>query len=354
MVLKTLQKKIKSRKMDGFLVLNLKNIQYLTGFTGSNGFVLITPDKKLFFTDFRYKEQAEREVRGWEIIIEKGKRSNTLKNIIKKLNIKRLGFEVTIPYALFETLNKVAQCLLPTKNLIESYRKFKKDEEIKNITLAISRAEKAFLKIKPIIRDGVTEKEIALRLENGLKQAGCRNIPFDIIVSSGANSSMPHAKFTDKKIQRGDLVIIDWGGESNGYYSDMTRTLLIDGSGLAEKKKIYGIANMAREKAILAAKQDVKAKDVDSAARDFIKAKGYAKFFGHATGHGVGLEVHESPSISHLSTDTIREGMVFTIEPGIYIPGLGGVRIEDMITIRNGSASVMTGLSRNLEIIRRI
>jgi Xaa-Pro aminopeptidase len=351
MILENLQKKIKLRKIDGFLVLNPKNIRYLTGFTGSSGLAVITPQKRLFFTDFRYKEQAEKEVGGWDIIIEKGRRFKTLVSIIKKLGLKRLGFEVSIPYTIFEILRRHVACPLPIKNLVEGYRKLKNQEEIINIIKAVARAEKAFLKVKPFLKAGVTEKEIALRLDYNLKKEGCRNAPFDIIVASGANSSMPHAKFTDKRIERGDFVIIDWGGESNGYYSDMTRTFLVAGSGLAQKKKIYRIVNAARQKAVIAAKSGGKAKDIDAAARDFIKKQGYAKYFGHATGHGVGLDVHESPSISHLSSDTILEGMVFTVEPGIYIPGLGGVRIEDMVLIKNNSAVAMTGLSRELEII---
>lgn len=353
MKLEHIQKKIRAKKLDGFLIYNIKNIRYLTGFTGSSGFAVITPDKRLFFTDFRYKEQSESEVKGWEIIIEKGTRYKTLKNIIKKLGLMRLGFEVSIPYTIFEILKKNVAWPLPVKNLIERYRKLKKEEEIKNIGEAIYRAEKAFLKVKPFIKAGITEKEIALRLDYQLKKAGARNAPFDIIVASGANSSMPHAKFTDKKVERGDLVIIDWGGESNGYYSDMTRTLLIEGSDIEMKKRIYEIVNKAREMAILAAKEGVRARDIDSSARDFIKKEGYAEFFGHATGHGIGLDVHESPIISKASSDMILEGMVFTIEPGIYIPGLGGVRIEDIVTIKNGSAITMTGLPRELEVLKQ-
>lgn len=352
MELKHIQKRIKAKKLDGLLITNMKNIRYLTGFAGSSGLVVITPQERLFFTDFRYKEQALREVKGWDIVIEKGKRSKTIIDIIKKLGLKRLGFEVSITYATFEIIKKVAVSPVPLKNFIEKYRKLKNEVEINNITQAIQRAEKSFVKVKPFIKVGVKEKEIALRLDYHLRKAGCRNIPFDIIVASGSNSSMPHAKYTEKRIDRGDLVIIDWGGESNGYYSDMTRTLLINGPRIARKKKIYGIVNTAREKAILTAKEGVKARDIDHSARDFIKNEGYGKFFGHATGHGVGMDVHESPSISKLSSETISEGMVFTIEPGIYVPGLGGVRIEDMVIIKNGFALTITGLPRELEIVR--
>lgn len=345
-------KGLKAKKIDAFFVGNLKNLHYLTGFTGSSGFAIITGDKGFFFTDFRYKEQAEYEVKKWETIIEKGKRTNTLRSIIKKLGIKTLGFETNISYSLFDLLNKNAISLLPVKNFIERFRTFKNEEEMINIKKAIQRAEDAFLKVKPYIKTGLRENELALRLEYQLKKGGCRNIPFDIIVASGKNSSMPHAKPSEKKIIEGDLVIIDWGGECNGYFSDMTRTLLLDGKDISEKKKIYDIVNTARDKAIMTAKEGVKAKEIDSTARDIIKKEGYSSFFGHATGHGVGLDVHESPSISQISSERISESMVFTVEPGIYIPDLGGVRIEDMVTIKEGSAVVLTTLPRGIEIIK--
>lgn len=347
-----IQKAIKTKKADGFFISNLTNLRYLTGFTGSSGFALITKDKGLVFTDFRYKEQAGHEVKDWEIIIEKGKRVNTILKIIKKLGIKKLGFETTISYSLFDMLKKKAIDLLPVKNFIERFRQSKNEEEINNIKKAIQRAEDAFLKVKPYIKAGGRENNLALRLEHQLKKEGCRNIPFDIIVASGKNSSMPHAKPSEKKIKEGDFVIIDWGGECNGYFSDMTRTLLMDGKDISEKRKIYQIVNTARDKAIITAKKGVKAKEIDQAARDIIKKEGYVSFFGHATGHGVGLDVHESPSISQISNERISESMVFTVEPGIYIPDLGGVRIEDMVAIKDGYAVVLTTLPRGLEIVK--
>lgn len=350
---KRIQKIIKTKKIDAFFVSNLKNLRYLTGFTGSSGFAVITKDKGIFFTDFRYKEQSGHEVKDWEIFIEKSKRANTIRTVFKKLGIKKLGFETSISYVLFDLLKKNTAQMVPQKNLIEGLRKIKNGDEIENIKKAVRRAEDAFMKVKPFIKLGVTESGIAQRLECQLKKAGCREIPFDVIVASGENSSMPHPKPAGRKIQEGDFVLIDWGGESDGYFSDMTRTLLIDGKGISEKKKMYGIVNSAREKAIMTAKQGVKAKEIDAAARDVIKKEGYSGFFGHATGHGVGLDVHESPGISRQSSESIAGSMVFTIEPGIYIPGIGGVRIEDMVTIENGNAIILTSLHTKLEIIKK-
>jgi len=348
-----IQKIIRKKKIDALFVSNLKNLRYLTGFTGSSGFALITKDKGIFFTDFRYKEQSAYEVKDWEIFIEKGKRANTIRRIFSKLGIKKLGFESSVSYIIFDLLRKNTTEMVPQKNLVERLRTIKNEEEIGKIKRAVQRAEEAFLKVKPFIRPGASENGISLRLEYQLKKSGCREIPFNAIVASGKNSSMPHAKPTNRKIQGGDFVIIDWGGESDGYFSDMTRTLLMDANDISEKKKIYGIVNSAREKAIMTAKEGVKAKEIDAAARDFIKQEGYSGFFGHATGHGVGLDIHESPGISMQSSESIAGSMVFTVEPGIYIPGIGGVRIEDMVTIQNGSAIILTSLPTELEIVKK-
>lgn len=340
------------RKLDGLLITNIKNIRYLTGFTGSSGFLIITKDKNLFFTDFRYKDQAEAEVTGWEITIEKGRRTKLIAGAVKKLAIKRLGFEQSITYEFYDLLKaKIPDVLYPQKNLVENMRKIKDEEEIISIKKAVERAEGAFLAVKPRIRHGVRERNIALRIEDQLKKRGCKCPAFDIITASGKNSSMPHARPSEKKIEKGDFVIIDWGGEADGYYSDMTRTLLMNGKGLPDKIKIYETVNNARRKAISSVKQGIKTQDIDAAARDVIKKAGYGEFFGHGTGHGVGLDVHEHPRVSWTGSERVRNGVVFTVEPGIYVPELGGVRIEDMILVKNGKAELLTGLSRDLEII---
>ncbi|HCZ12161.1 MAG TPA: Xaa-Pro dipeptidase [Nitrospiraceae bacterium] len=343
---------IGSRKLDGFLITDIKNIRYLTGFTGSSGFLIITKNNNLFFTDFRYKEQAEAEVTGWEITIEKGRRTKLIAGVAKKLAIKKLGFEQSITFEFYDLLRaKLPAVPSPQKNLVENLRKIKDEEEIGSIKKAVERAEEAFLAVKPKIRPGIKERDIALRIEDQLKKRGCKRPAFDIITASGKNSSMPHARPAEKKIEKGDFVIIDWGGEADGYYSDMTRTLLMNGKGLSDKIRIYETVNNARKKALSSAKEGIKTEDIDAAARDVIKKAGYGEFFGHGTGHGVGLDVHEHPRVSWTGSERVRNGMVFTIEPGIYIPKLGGVRIEDMILVKNGKAELLTGLNRDLEII---
>ncbi len=237
------------------------------------------------------------------------------------------------------------------KGFIENLRKIKDFDEVNLIKEAVARAEKSFVDIKPYIREGIKEVALAFRLEERLKKRGCSRIPFEIIVASGQNSAMPHARPTEKKLKKGDLVIIDWGGEAGGYFSDMTRTLLIKGEKLEKKKEIYSIVLKANKKAIGQISPGVRSSEVDRCARDIINNAGYGEFFGHGTGHGIGLQVHELPRITRNVSETVKTNMVFTIEPGIYIPEIGGVRIEDMVLVGSDSYEVLTSLPKELEIM---
>jgi Xaa-Pro aminopeptidase len=341
---------ITSKKIDAFLVTDISNIRYLTGFTGSSAFALVTHSGSFFFTDFRYIEQCRYEVKGFELGMERGDRIAVIADMIKALGIKRLGFESEITYDFYMQLTKLNVKLTAQKELVQGMRLIKDAHELACMKKAISRAEEAFLATKPVIRAGVTEKAVALKLEEEMKKRGCRRAAFDIIVASGKHSSLPHAGQTDKRIEKGDLILIDWGGEADGYYSDMSRTLLMSGEDLDQKKKIYNIVDQAREKAILAVCAGRGAFEVDAAARDFISDSGFGDYFGHGTGHGIGLEVHEDPRISWVNKRKLEDGMVFSIEPGIYLPGVGGVRIEDLVLVA-GRGETLTSLSRGLEII---
>ncbi|MCL4475688.1 MAG: Xaa-Pro peptidase family protein [Nitrospirae bacterium] len=371
-----LRESFEKKRTQGFLVTTVANVRYLSGFTGSSGFVLITKNKNIFVTDFRYKEQAERELSvggiekrtefppprggiGWDIIIEKGDRLKIIKNLIANLGIRTLGFESAVAYEFFKGLSQCGAGLKPFRDAVERLREVKDREEIRSIREAVRRAEDAFRDVRPHIRQGRREREIALMLEERLKKRGCNRIPFDIIVASGDNAAMPHAGATSRKLSAGDLVVVDWGGEAGGYYSDMTRTFLIKGSGssngrgedLTRKREIFRHVLDANRRAVSAVRAGAESRTVDSAARDVIKSAGYGEFFGHGTGHGVGLEVHELPRISWARSETLEESMVFTVEPGIYLPGLGGVRIEDMVLVKPDGPEVLTKLPRSLEII---
>ena len=295
----------------------------------------------------------------WERIIEKGDRFKIIRRLVASLGIRTLGFETTAPYEFFEGLSGCGARLIPFRGIIERLREIKDPEEIMLIREAVRRAEHAFRSVRPYLRPGRTESGIALMLEESLKKTGCNRIPFDIIVASGDNSAMPHARTTLRKLCAGDLVVVDWGGEAGGYYSDMTRTFLMGGTGslhgrggeLERKKDIYRQVLNANRCAVSAVRPGIGSRTVDSAARDAIKKAGYGAFFGHGTGHGVGLEVHELPRVTWTKSEGLRENMVFTVEPGIYVPGVGGVRIEDMVLVRPEGPEVITRLPRSLEVI---
>ncbi|MBM4129355.1 MAG: aminopeptidase P family protein [Nitrospira sp.] len=338
--------------IDALLVTDINNIRYLTGFTGSSGLLLITKNKNIFVTDFRYKEQSVKEIRDWEIMTETRNMERAIKVLYKKLGIRKLGFESSVSYEFFKKLSKSNLNVRAFKGLIERLRSIKDPFEINSIREAVRRAEAAFMEVKAYIKHGVSERAIALRLEEGLKRKGCRRVAFDVIVASGPNSAMPHARPTERKLNKGDLVIVDWSGEADGYFSDMTRTLLIGkGEEFSKKKEIHALVLEAGKKAIARVSPGLEAKDIDHAARDFIRKAGYGRFFGHGTGHGIGLQVHEAPHIYRNRREIIKENMVFSIEPGIYLPGLGGVRIEDMVLVKRYGAEVLTALPKRLEII---
>jgi Xaa-Pro aminopeptidase len=347
-----LKKTLSESGVDGVLITDINNVQYLSGFTGSSGFLIITNNISIFVTDFRYKEQAKMEVKGFKIIIESKNRVDSIKRIAEEYKIRELGFEDhSLNFQTYKRLKEKRIKLKALADTVESLRLIKSQEEITYIKRAVKRAENAFRRLRPFIKAGVTEQKLAFRLEGLLKEQGCKRIPFEVIITAGSMSALPHAKPTNRQIKKGDFILFDWGGEYEGYCSDMTRMLAIKGRHLTKQLEIYSIVYAAQRRAVEAVRDGVRAKQIDSAARDLIKQKGYGDYFGHGTGHGVGLAVHERPVISGQSEDTIKKGMVFTIEPGIYLPGIGGARIEDMIYVRGSGAEVLTTLPRKLEVI---
>lgn len=346
---KEIRKKLSRKRLDGFLVTDMLNIRYLTGFSGTSAVLFIGQQGVIFFTDFRYQYEADALLSDEELIVARSEIFQVIKKTLKSLGVKNLAFEYGASYQVFERLKKDFK-LTALKALIEKIRMVKHKDEMCNIVLAVRRAENAFRKSEKWIRAGVKERKIANILEHLLKREGCQRIPFDIIVASGKNSALPHARVTDRKIQRGDLVIIDWGGEANGYVSDMTRTFLVRGDNMSQKEKIYQTVLNANKTVISCIKPGMVCREIDRRAREYIEGEGYGEYFGHATGHGVGMNVHEKPSISARSPEIIKEGEVFTVEPGIYIPEIGGVRIEDMIALSGGKRKCLTALPKNLKI----
>jgi Xaa-Pro aminopeptidase len=270
------------------------------------------------------------------------------------MGIKKLGFEDhNVSYGFYKKLLRKKIRLKPVTGVIERQRVKKTPEELTSIKKAVRRAERSFKRLQTFIRAGMREQEIAMRLEGFLREEGCASLPFGAIVASGPMAALPHARPTNRTLKKGDLVVIDWGGECNGYYSDMTRTVLLKGRDMNRQREIYATVREAQRKAVNAVRSGIEASKIDGAARDYIREQGFGEFFGHGTGHGVGLAVHERPYVSWKSKDLIKENMVFTIEPGIYIHGLGGVRIEDMVIARKKGVEILNKLPRKIKIIER-
>jgi Xaa-Pro aminopeptidase len=349
-----LRKQLNKFGVDGILITDLLNVRYLSGFTGSSGYIIITPEKSLFLTDFRYQEQASDQISGFKIIIEDSERSQEIKQVCDKFGVRKLGFEDNhVTYAFYQKLLKRKIKLKPVNGAVESFRIVKSEAEKMLIIKAIKRAESAFRKLLPHIRPGVTEHKLAMQLEELIRREGCKSLPFSAIVASGPMSALPHARPSHRRLQKGDLVVFDWGGECEGYYSDMTRTILIKSNNISRQKELYYTVLEAQKRAIKSVMAGIKSARIDAAARDYINYEGYEDFFGHGTGHGVGLAVHEKPVVSWRNKEVIKENMIFTVEPGIYLPGFGGVRIEDMVAAGKKKADILTLLPKKLKIIER-
>lgn len=345
-----IREKFDKFKIDAILITHLPNIRYLTGFSGSSAICIITKNDAFFLSDFRYKEQVKHQVKLFKKFIASGKTSLDLiqeKKLFDK--VKRVGFEAdhTSFSLVLELKNKFKKInFIPTENFIEEIAAIKTQDEVENIRRAIKISEKVFNEILNMIKPGISEIDIASEMTFLHRKFGAEKDAFDIIVASGWRSALPHGVATNKKIKKGELVLIDFGCVYNGYHSDITRTISI-GKASSEARKIYQIVLDAQTKAIENAKSGLKASQLDFIARNHIKRNGYGRFFGHSLGHGIGTEIHTLPRISPRSNYILQNGNVITIEPGIYIPNFGGVRIEDDILI-NSNAEVLTSLPRNL------
>ncbi len=319
--------------VDAMLVTKRENVRYLTGFTGSAGVLVMLPHKKYLVTDFRYKEQAEIQAKQCGIVIISKDYGHEISKIVSENSIKTLGFEsCDLSYSQYEQYCKTADKFIPYDLFTEGIRDIKSPKEIQCIEKASEIAQSALLEVMPMIKQGVAEREIASELDYRMRKLGGEGNSFDTIAVAGKNSSLVHGEPGDYKIQQGDFVLIDFGCVYKGYCSDMTRTFAV-GDISPEMENVYNIVKTAQERALEALKPNALASDIDKIARDVIEEAGYGEFFGHALGHGVGLEIHESPRLSSKSDVILKPGMAVTVEPGIYIPGKFGVRIEDLAVI---------------------
>ncbi|KAF1303339.1 M24 family metallopeptidase [Candidatus Enterococcus willemsii] len=348
-----LREKMKKEVVDGFLVTSPYNLRYLTNFTGTTGLAVITLDKAFFVTDFRYTEQAAKQAQGFEIVKNAGPIFDEVARICQEEEINALAFEEShVSFAEYSVLEDIIEesALVPISGMIEELREVKDEEELKLIQQACRIGDQGFEHILKMIRPGMTEIEVANQLDFFMRSLGATSVSFDTIVASGVRSAMPHGVASEKVIEQGDLITLDFGCYYQGYVSDMTRTFAIGDPG-QQLKEIYQIVLDAQIKVLEAAKPGMTGIELDAVARDYIASFGYGEAFGHSTGHGIGLEIHEGPNVSFRADKAFVAGNVITDEPGIYLPGVGGVRIEDDLLITETGNKVLTHAPKELIIL---
>ena len=346
-------------EVDLMVVSDLTNVRYLTGYTGSNGLVLIGAERRDFLTDFRYVEQAAAEVdAGFErhtVSLDLLEATVDLIEAADAHGTPRVGFEdehMTVKQydRLAEKLGERAT-LVGVSGLVEGLRRVKDAEEIARIAAAAEMADAALRRVVGEGLEGRTERDVALALEQDMRRRGASRPSFDTIVAAGPNGALPHAKPRDVEIRRGDLVVIDWGGVLDGYCSDCTRTFSI-GEPSPEAREVYELVLEAQLAGLHAVRAGVGGRAVDDTARAIIDNAGHGEHFGHGLGHGVGIEVHEGPRLSQRSHDELVPGNIVTVEPGVYLPGRFGVRIEDLVAVTDQGCDVLTSLSKELTVLK--
>lgn len=351
--LQKLRSIISENSLDALLVSQPYNYRYLSGFTGSSGWLLISESDTILATDFRYIEQAKKESPYFQIIQIKGGMHDWLPQLAYDFSWHKLGFEANhVTFAIYQHLgeslkDKFNLELVPAIGLVERLRSIKEATELEIMAQAAKLTDSAFEYARSIMHTGMKEKEVAWEIEKFLRQNGSEGIPFELIIASGPNSALPHARPGERMLQPGEPVLIDMGARVSGYCSDFSRTLWLRAqrSNLKTDKtfsEIYEVVLAAQLTAIGEIQAGMSAVQADQLARDVIIKAGYSESFGHSLGHGVGLELHEAPTIGPNSADLLADGMVFTVEPGVYIAGWGGVRIEDMVVLEKGKARVLT------------
>ncbi len=345
-----LREQLNLLNIDAFLITKAENIFYLSNFTGgSDAKLLVSKIDNYIITDSRYTEQVKLESPEWEIIETKSSTDTRWLELLKKY--KKVAFETSISYKDYKKIQEgLGDNSVATDNVIEKLRMIKEPQEIELLKETAQISTKVFAEIKNYITEGLTEREIANQIVFLLKANGCTKEAFDTIAVAGENAALPHGTPSDRQLARGDMLTLDYGGFYRGYAGDMTRTVVI-GEANPKLKDYYAKLLEAQELGVSLVKDGVMAKDIDKAVRDILINYGLAQYFVHSTGHGLGLEVHELPSISYKSDLILQENMVITIEPGIYIKGWGGIRIEDTVIVKSDSCEVITKADKDLLIL---
>ena len=351
-----LRARLADTDVDALAVTRLPNVAYLTGFTGSAGFVVLAPAGDVLVTDGRYSEQAHEQLEAAgvgadiRIAITQAAQMDALEQAVR--GVARLGLEAhgvtwAQQRAYAKTLDGVE--LVPTENLVEHMREVKEPGEVARIRAACAIADEALAEVLPSLHDSPSEREFARGLEWAMRERGATRTSFETIVASGPNGAKPHARPTDRPVGAGELVVIDFGCVVDGYCSDMTRTVSVGDPG-EDARRVWDVVLESQRAGRAAVRAGVKCAAVDRASREVIEDAGWGETFAHGTGHGVGLEIHESPRVASTADGTLEPGHVVTVEPGVYLPGVGGVRIEDTVVVTPDGADALTAFPKSLVI----
>lgn len=344
---------LQKQQAEALIITNDQNRRYLTGFTGSAGTVVITPTQAMLLVDFRYIEQAMKQSRAFEVRqIDRTHLYDTIQEILDTESIQTVGFEQQhVSYYTYQLIaSKLTATLKPLSNIVEDLRMIKTPKEIELIKKAAWISDEAFQHILTFIEPGVSEIAIANELEAHMRKNGATGAAFDMIIASGKRSALPHGVATDKIVEQGDMLTLDFGAYYQGYRSDMTRTIAV-GEPPEKLKEIYQIVYDSLQYALMHMAAGITGKEADSYSRDYITSKGYGEHYGHGSGHGIGLDIHENIFMSTFCEDLLEENMVLTVEPGIYIADLGGVRIEDDVVITKDGIEIITHSPKELIIL---
>ncbi|MGQ0804041.1 MAG: M24 family metallopeptidase [Actinomycetota bacterium] len=341
--------------IDALLVTRLPNVRYLTGFTGSAAFLLVGPDELVFVSDGRYGEQAAEQLAAADVdarieirtaqVDQRGALSAAAERFTR-LGLEAHGVTWAQQRAFAGEWFPDTE-LVPTEHLVEGLRRVKDDGEVARIRTACAIADEALAAVTPTFADGPTEREVALALDLEMRRRGASGVSFDPIVASGPNGAKPHARPSDRRIEANELVVLDFGCVVDGYCSDMTRTVSVGDPG-AEARRVYDVVLDSQQTGRAAVRAGADCAAVDKACRDVIAAAGWGDAFVHGTGHGVGLEIHEAPRVAATARDTLASGYVVTVEPGVYLTGVGGVRIEDTVVVTDEGADALTASPKDL------
>jgi Xaa-Pro aminopeptidase len=348
-----LRAKMDEDQLDGWVITGKENRRYLSGFTGSNGALLIGRDKALLLSDFRYKTQIAQEAPEFELVLQKETLWDSIGETMRELGWKRVGIEADhLSLAEYQKLEWAAAgiTLIVQPDIVAELRQYKDASEIDMIRDAVLLADRAWKALLTTVRPGEKEREVALRLETTMRQYGAEGVAFETIVASGPRGALPHGLAGERTLADGDLVVIDFGCILKGYHSDMTRTILI-GHGDERQREVYQCVLQAQETALRGLRPGITGREGDRLARQVIEDAGYGQYFGHGLGHSLGLAIHENPRLSPLDDTILQPGMVLTVEPGIYLPEWGGVRIEDVVVMTETGCEILTTSEKALTII---